>query len=50
MSHVPWLGILFLKFPKMATDLKAFRAHAQNRAITRKKRGSPHKDLFHHLV
>jgi hypothetical protein len=50
MSHVPWLGMLFLRFPKLAKDLKAFRAHAQKSAITRKKRGSPNKDLFHYLV
>ncbi|KAG6872248.1 hypothetical protein C0995_011597 [Termitomyces sp. Mi166 len=50
MSHVPWLGALFLQFPNLAKDLKAFREHAKKCAIARKKRGSSHKDLFHHLV
>lgn len=51
MSHVPWLGALFLRMPDFfAKDLKAFRSHAQKRAIMRKKQGSPHKDLFHYLV
>ncbi|KAG5730825.1 Cytochrome P450 67, partial [Termitomyces sp. T112] len=50
MSHVPWLGALFLQFPNLAKDLKAFREHAKKCAIARKKRGSPHKDLFHHLI
>ncbi|KAG6864469.1 hypothetical protein C0991_009303 [Blastosporella zonata] len=50
MSHVPWLGALFLRYPNLAKDLKAFREHAKKCAIARKKRGSPHKDLFHHLI
>jgi len=50
MSHVPWLGSLFLRIPNLAKDLKAFRAHAQKCALTRKKRGSAHKDLFYYLV
>ncbi|RDB26248.1 hypothetical protein Hypma_006424 [Hypsizygus marmoreus] len=50
MGHVPWLGALFLRLPNFAKDLKAFRAHAKKQAIARKKRGSPHKDLFHHLI
>lgn len=50
MSHVPWLGALFLRFPNLAKDLKAFRAYAKKRAISRKKEGSSHKDLFFHLV
>ncbi|GLB40144.1 putative cytochrome p450 [Lyophyllum shimeji] len=50
MSHVPWLGALFLRFPNFATDLKAFRQHAKKCAMARKKRGSPHMDLFHHLI
>ncbi|KAG6907279.1 hypothetical protein DXG01_009584 [Tephrocybe rancida] len=50
MSHVPWLGALFLRFPNLAEDLKAFRQHAKKCAIARKKNGSPKKDLFHHLI
>ncbi|KDR79011.1 hypothetical protein GALMADRAFT_224262 [Galerina marginata CBS 339.88] len=50
MAQVPWLGRLFLRYPKFAADLKAFRAHAKTRAISRKKTGSPHKDIFHHLM
>ncbi|KAG6816461.1 hypothetical protein H0H87_005944 [Tephrocybe sp. NHM501043] len=50
MSHVPWLGALFLRYPNLAKDLKAFREHAKKCAIARKKRGSAHKDLFHHLI
>ncbi|KAF8235772.1 cytochrome P450 [Tricholoma matsutake] len=50
MSHVPWLGALFLRFPNLAKDLKAFRSHAQKRAMMRKKEGSPHKDLFYYLM
>lgn len=53
MSHVAWLGALFLRWPGFfaGKDLKAFRLHAQQSAIARKKRGSQvHKDLFHHLV
>lgn len=50
MSHVPWLGALFYRFPNFAKDLKAFRAHSKKQAMARKQRGSPHKDLFHHLV
>lgn len=50
MSHVPWLGSLFLRFPNLAKDLKAFRTYAKKRGISRKKEGSSHKDLFYHLV
>ena len=50
MGHVPWLGRLFLRYPKFAEDLKSFRTQARNRAILRKSSGSPHKDIFHHLV
>ncbi|KAG6894412.1 hypothetical protein C0992_006229, partial [Termitomyces sp. T32_za158] len=50
MSHVPWLGALFLQFPNLAKDLKAFRNHAKKCAMARKKRGSPHKDLFSYLI
>lgn len=50
MGHVPWLGRLFLRYPKFAQDLKSFRAHARNRAILRKSSVSTHKDIFHHLV
>ncbi|KAF5379710.1 hypothetical protein D9615_005671 [Tricholomella constricta] len=50
MSHVPWLGALFLRFPKFANDLKAFREHAKKCVMARLLRGSPHKDLFHHLI
>lgn len=50
MSHVPWLGRLALRYPSFAGSLKAFRAHARSRAVLRKKEGSPHKDIFHHLV
>ncbi|CAA7267082.1 unnamed protein product [Cyclocybe aegerita] len=50
MSHVPWLGALFLRFPSFAHDLKAFRTHAKKRAMVRKNQGSPHKDIFHHLM
>ncbi|KAF9468211.1 cytochrome P450 [Collybia nuda] len=53
MSHVAWLGALFLRWPGFfaGKDLKAFRAHAQKCAIARKKRGTQaHKDLFHHLI
>ncbi|KAF8150653.1 cytochrome P450 [Crassisporium funariophilum] len=50
MSHVPWLGALFLTLPNLAKDLKAFRAHAKKCAIRRKQQGSAHKDIFHHLM
>ncbi|KAJ3515892.1 hypothetical protein NLJ89_g1470 [Agrocybe chaxingu] len=50
MSHVPWLGALFLRFPSFAQDLKAFRTHAKKRAMVRKTQGSAHKDIFHHLM
>ncbi|KAF8954023.1 cytochrome P450 [Flammula alnicola] len=50
MSQVPWLGILFLRYPNFAEDLKAFRAHARTRAVLRKQSGSPHKDIFYHLM
>ncbi|KAG6808992.1 hypothetical protein H0H92_002067, partial [Tricholoma furcatifolium] len=50
MSHIPWLGALFLRFPNLAKDLKAFREHAKKCAIARKKNGSKYKDLFHHLI
>ncbi|KAF8896562.1 cytochrome P450 [Infundibulicybe gibba] len=51
MSHVPWLGQLFLRLPNLAKDLKAFRAYAQKRAIMRKKQTSAtYKDLFHYLM
>ena len=50
MGQVPWLGKLFFRYPKFAEDLKAFRAHATNRAVIRRKEISPHKDIFHHLV
>jgi len=50
MSHVPWLGALFLRFPSLATDLKVFRAHAKIQAANRVKKGSVHKDLFHYLM
>ncbi|KAG5640790.1 hypothetical protein DXG03_007187 [Asterophora parasitica] len=50
MSHVPWLGALFFRFPNVVKNLKAFRENCQNCAIARKNHGSPHKDIFHHLV
>ncbi|KAG6877406.1 hypothetical protein C0993_007743 [Termitomyces sp. T159_Od127] len=50
MSHVPWLGALFLQFPNLAKSLKAFRDHAKKCVMARKKRGSPHKDLFYYLI
>ncbi|KAF9048451.1 cytochrome P450 [Panaeolus papilionaceus] len=50
MSHVPWLGQLAFRFPGFAQDLKAFRNHAKGRALERKKNGSTHKDIFHHLI
>ncbi|KAF5327372.1 hypothetical protein D9619_004468 [Psilocybe cf. subviscida] len=50
MGQVPWLGRIFLKYPKFASDLKAFRMHARSRAVIRNKNGSPHKDIFHHLM
>ena len=39
-----------LRLPYFARTLKAFRADAKQRAIQRKKGGSPFKDLFYHLV
>ncbi|KAG6859792.1 hypothetical protein C0995_003925 [Termitomyces sp. Mi166 len=50
MSHVPWLGALFLRFPGPAKDLKAWRSYAKKCAMERKKRDSTHKDIFHHLM
>ncbi|KAH9481467.1 Cytochrome P450 monooxygenase FCK2 [Psilocybe cubensis] len=50
MSHVPWLGRLFFRYPKFAAELKAFRAHARSRAVVRKNEGSAYKDIFHHLM
>ncbi|PPR03076.1 hypothetical protein CVT24_012389 [Panaeolus cyanescens] len=50
MSHVPWFGQLALRLPGFATDLKAFRVYAKGRAMARKKNGSPHMDIFHHLI
>ncbi|KAF8899918.1 cytochrome P450 [Gymnopilus junonius] len=50
MGQVPWLGKLYLRYPKFAEDLKAFRAYAKNRAMIRRKGTSPHKDIFHYLM
>ncbi|KAG6907707.1 hypothetical protein DXG01_007725 [Tephrocybe rancida] len=50
MSHVPWLGALFLRFPSLSKELYAFKDHVMKCAITRKEHGSPHKGLFHHLI
>lgn len=50
MAQVPWLGKLLLRYPLFVGDVKAFRAHGRNCALLRKKIGSPHKDIFHHLV
>ncbi|KAF8640255.1 hypothetical protein AX16_010150 [Volvariella volvacea WC 439] len=50
MSHVPWLGTLTMRYPtKFSRDLKAFREHARQQGIARKKSGSQTKDLFYHL-
>jgi hypothetical protein len=50
MGQLPWLGRIFLKYPRFASDLKAFRLHARSRAVIRNQNGSPHKDIFHHLM
>ena len=50
MSHLPWLGATILSYPQLVQDYNTFRMYAQERAMRRIKVGSPHKDLFHHLV
>ncbi|KJA26257.1 hypothetical protein HYPSUDRAFT_52570 [Hypholoma sublateritium FD-334 SS-4] len=50
MAQVPWLGKLLLRYPLFAGGIKAFRAYGRNRALLRKKMGSSHKDIFHHLI
>jgi len=50
MSHLPWLGSWILKTPWFGKDLKAFRTLAKQRAMQRKKEGSQHKDIFHHIM
>ena len=50
LSHVPWLGVIILSYPRLTPSLKTFRRYAQERAMRRIKEGSPHKDLFYHLV
>ncbi|KAJ7116435.1 cytochrome P450 [Mycena epipterygia] len=50
MSHVPWIGELSTWVPGFAKDVKKFRTHAINCAISRKMHGSPRKDIFHHLI
>ncbi|KAG6848263.1 hypothetical protein H0H93_001760, partial [Arthromyces matolae] len=50
MSHVPWFGRFCMRFPSLAKDLKAFRAHAKQCAIARRQRGSDYKDLFYHIM
>ena len=50
VSHVPWLGAIILSYPVLVPDFKAFRIYSRERAMRRIKDGSPHKDLFHHLV
>lgn len=50
LAQVPWLGRLLLRYPLFAGGIKSFRAYGRNRALLRKKMGSSHKDIFHHLV
>lgn len=50
LSHVPWLGAAVLSYPNLLPTYTKFRAYARERAMQRIKRGSPYKDLFHHLV
>ncbi|KAJ6570120.1 cytochrome P450 [Mycena vulgaris] len=50
MSHLPWIGELYLWLPGMGQGLRAFRKYAAQRASERKARGSHHKDVFYHLI
>jgi len=50
VSHVPWLGAFVLSLPMFAKDMKAFRTFSQRCGFRRLQEGSPHKDLFYHLV
>ncbi|KAJ7671556.1 cytochrome P450 [Mycena polygramma] len=50
MSHLPWLGELYLWLPNIGQGLRAFRKYAAQRASERKARGSDHKDVFYHLI
>ncbi|KAJ6577437.1 cytochrome P450 [Mycena capillaripes] len=50
MSHLPWLGELYLWLPGIGQGLRAFRKYAAQRASERKARGSHHKDVFYHLI
>ncbi|KAJ7116453.1 cytochrome P450 [Mycena epipterygia] len=50
MSHLPWLGELYLWLPGMGQGLRAFRQYARTRASERQARGSHHKDVFYHLI
>ncbi|KAJ6466548.1 cytochrome P450 [Mycena vitilis] len=50
MSHLPWLGELYLWLPNIGQGLRAFRKYAALRASERKARGSDHKDVFYHLI
>ncbi|KAF9000695.1 cytochrome P450 [Cyathus striatus] len=50
MSHVPWLGMLFMKLPFFAKDLKAFREHAKLCAARRLRSSSNHKDIISYSV
>ncbi|KAJ7454733.1 cytochrome P450 [Mycena latifolia] len=50
MSHLPWIGELYLWLPGMGQGLRAFRKYAAQRASERKARGSHQKDVFYHLI
>ncbi|KAF9443751.1 cytochrome P450 [Macrolepiota fuliginosa MF-IS2] len=50
---VPWVGKLMFRasyFLPILPSFQRYRDYAVNRVMKRRKRGSPHKDLFYHLI
>ncbi|KAH9937927.1 high nitrogen upregulated cytochrome P450 monooxygenase 2 [Epithele typhae] len=48
-GHAPWLAIYVAKIPGATGNFKIFLDYCISFTMTRLKRGSEHKDLFHYL-
>ncbi|KAF9443752.1 cytochrome P450 [Macrolepiota fuliginosa MF-IS2] len=50
---IPWFGKLMLRLATiipLLPGVRQYRSYTINRVIRRKQQGSPHKDLFYHLI